>query len=55
MCGKMGAEGEADDLRGKLEGRNEMISNDCRWTAGPQPELMPSLSAGHGEIAGDDR
>lgn len=29
----MGAEGEADDLRSKLERRNEMISNDCRWTA----------------------
>lgn len=29
----MGAEGEADDLRSKLEGRNEVISNDCRWTA----------------------
>lgn len=51
----MGAEREAEILRSKLEGRNERISNDCRWTAGPRPELMPPLSAGHGEIAGGDR
>lgn len=30
MCGEEdGAEGEADGLRSKLEGRNEMISNEC--------------------------
>lgn len=55
MGRKMGAEEKVDDSRSKLEGRNEMMSNECRWTACPWPELTPSLSAGHGEIAGGNR
>lgn len=52
MWRAMGAQGKADHCASEVEGRNGMMCQGCRRTAGPWPADMKS--SGRGEIVRHD-